>query len=783
MEEIDVKVIFRKLLNRWYWFVLSLGITLGVAIFYLAITSKVYLIESSIQLKDLSLGDKDVNSKKFLSGLELTNSGSELEDEIGVLTSFATIYQSLEQLDPELSYYHYPDLLGTAGRFLAKEIYPAPFRIKLDSSAWQLLYTPIHITFVGTNQYRIRLSANEETQYLYKPYSQEVTSKPFTFELDTLLPIGQPLVTSILSISVNDVDPLALNSGKAYYFKVASVKDVAENYIKSLKFEQLSEKSNIVKLSLKSKVSQRDIAFLKTLCNVYIANDVKKRNHLGERTIEFIDYQLQGVTDSLRTAEQNLENYRSKNNNIIDVEKTSISLNDQLFALEEKQAQLQVQNKYYQYMADYLSKSDDITDIVAPSSVGIHDQLLNSLLIQLTSLNEEKISKGYSSSKQSPVVQVLEKKIQSTKQALIVNINNLIGSNQIALQESNRRVAELKSTISRLPANERNLTDIKRRFTFNDNIYNYLIQKRTEAGIAIASNVPDKSIVDVARQIGTAPVAPNKIIILLAALIVGFAMPIGFIFVAELFETKLESTEQLEKWTNIPLIESVAKLKEKEILNSYTGESYLAHAFRYIRHHVETMQLRQEVKVIGITSSKSGEGKTFCAMNLAISLVHAGHKVLLIDADLHHPSLAARLNVSAESGLGEYLNGGKPPVIQSTAYKGLSFLSAGLPQVNPSDLLTHPRVRELLDTLKTKYDTIILDTPPVGIVADYLLLSKHTDYSFFVVYQDLTKKDEVKRLAKLIKGHSLKSGIIYNGATNKEEYNRYYKKVSKKLSV
>jgi capsular exopolysaccharide synthesis family protein len=782
MEEIDVKVILRKLASKWYWFAISLGITLSLGVFYLTVTNKVYLVESSIQLKDLSLGDKDRTSKKFLSGLELMNSGSELEDEIGVLTSYATIFQSLQKLETGIAYFQYPNIAGTKGKLLAKEMYPAPFKIELDSTAWQLLYTPIHITFVGSGQFRLQLKANEETQYLYRPNSQEKTSKPYSFELDTLLPIGTPLTTSILSLTVSDIDPLALKSGKAYYIKLATVHDIAENYAKSLKFEQLSENSNIIKLNLKSRVPQRDIAFLKALCEVYIANDVKKKNFLGEKTIEFIDFQLQGVTDSLRRAEVTLEGFRAKNN-IIDVERTSHTLSDQLFELEEKQAQLNVQNKYYQYMSDYLSRSDDVSDIVAPSSVGIQDPLLNSLLIQLSTLNEQKIGKDFSSSKQNPVVQVLDKKIQSTKQALIDNIANLIGSNQIALQESNRRVAELKKTIGRLPANERNLTDIKRRFTFNDNIYNYLLQKRAEAGIAIASNVPDKSVVDAARQIGTAPIAPNKLVILLAALFVGGALPLGLIFIGEFFVTKLESTDQLERWTDIPLIESIAKLKEKELLNSYTGESYLAHAFRYIRHHVEALQLRQELKIIGITSSKSGEGKTFCAMNLAISLAHAGHKTLLIDADLHHPSLAKRLNLSLKAGLGDYLNEGKTPVLQKTSYKGLSFLSAGAPLVNPSDLLTHPRMRDLLETFKTQYDAIILDTPPVGIVADYLLLSKLTDYSLLVVRQDFSKKDEVKRLSKLIKGHALKSGIIYNGATNKEEYNRYYKSISKKLSV
>ena len=775
MEEIDVRIIFRKVVRKWYWFVLSLTLTLGLAIFYLATTQEAYLVESSIQLKDQSLIDNGSAHEKFLSGLELFASDPLLEDEMGILTSYATIQQTVDRLDLEVSYYEYPDLFGPSGKIFSKEVYPAPFEVLLERSEGQLMYTPVQLTFPDNEHYRVQVSAKSQLHYFYHPETGDITSKSSAIELDTVLSVKDKLKTHYLSLSLNYVDPSISESGKAYYIKVLSPKDITENYRKQLKCEQLSEKSNIVKMSLSSSVPQKDILFLKVLSNVYIENDLKKKNRLGEKTIEFIDFQLQGVTDSLRSAESTLQAFRAKSN-IIDVERTSHTLSDQLFSLEEKQAQLQVQNKYYNYMADYLAKNDDLTDIVAPSSMGIQDELLTSLLIQLTTLNEEKVSKDFSSSKQSPVMQVLEKKIRNTKQGLIDNIKNLIGSNNIALQESSRRIAEIKRTIGKLPENERNLTDIKRRFSFNDNIYNYLLQKKAEAGIAIASNVPNKSVIDVARQIGNGPIGPGSGFVLFIAAMLGLLMPVGLIFVSEFFQSKLESVDQLEKWTDIPLIESIALLKSKEINNRYTGESYLAHAFRYVRHHVEFLRQKQEVKVIGISSAKSGEGKTFCALNLAITFAHAGQKTLLVDADLHHPALASQLNISVASGLGEYLIKGQQPVISKTPYIGLSFLSAGELQENASDLLNHTRMANLLASLKEHYDMIIVDAPPVGIVADYLQLSKHTDYTFLIVRQGYTQKDELMRLGKLAKRHSFNSGIIYNGAAEVEDYSGYYKK-------
>lgn len=781
MEHIDIKVLLNKLLRKWHWFALSLLFTLTLAFLYLATTKNEYLVESTIQLKDKSLSEKGKVPDKFLTGLELVSSNSELEDEEGILTSFATIRQSLESLGFDVNYYQYPGKFGSAGKYFSQEVYPAPFKVNLDQLKWQLTNTPVYISFLNKNQYRVRVAAEDQFLNLYQPQTQTIKKKELTFNLDTVLSVTQPLHTSYLNIALDSIDDWAWESGKEYYITINSLRDLTEWYHSKLNSTTISEKSNIVKLSLTGTAPDKDIAFLNALSKVYIINDMKKKNRLGEKTIEFIDIQLQGVTDSLRRTEKQLQSFRA-NSQIVDVDKTSQSLSEQLFSLEEKQAQLTVQNKYYQHMADYLARNDNVADIVAPSSVGIQDELLNSLLIQLSKLNEEKISKDYSTSENNPMLQLLVSKIQSTKKQLLDNINNLIGSNKIALQESSRRVAEIKKTINSLPQNERKLTDINRRFTFNDNIYNYLLQKKAETGIAIASNVPDKSIIDEPRQVGNGPVKPNKMLILLMALVFGLVAPAGLIFVNELFQTKLESDDQITKWTDIPLIERVAQLKDKEKNNPYTGESYLAHAFRYIRHHLDFIRLTPEDKTLtlGITSAKSGEGKTFCALNLAISYAQAGHKTLLIDADLHHPSLASLLEISSsQAGLGDYIVHGQKPDLMETNYKGLNFLSAGTPQENPSDLVSHNRFSALMATLKEEYEIIILDTPPVGIVADYMMLSKHTDFTLVVIRQEVTKKEDVLRLNKLIKGHHLKAGIIYNGARFSDFNNGYYNKVPK----
>lgn len=787
MEDIDIRIVIKKLLRKWYWFALSLCMMLGLAALYLYITEKQYGVATTIQLKDQSLSEKGTAEEKFLSGFELLDADSELEDEIGILSSYSTIRQSLKNLGFEVSYFSYPAKLKWIAPTVGKQIYPAPFKIELDTTARQLLYTPVFISFPDDQHYRVVLNASDDPLWIQDMGTKQFASRQTEIVLDTTLRNNQPLKLPYLNFSLNVINPAQLidhlEEGNSFYFTLQSLGDVTDYYRNNLQVDKISENSNIVRLGISSPVPGKEIAFLSNLTNVYISNDLAKKNLLGKKTIEFIDYQLASVADSLRDTEGNLEDFRAENQ-VIDVGVTSQNLTDQLFTLEEEQAKLSVQNEYYKYMAEYLASNNDITDVVAPSSVGIEDELLNNLLIQLYKLNEEKIAKDYSSNPNNPILQVIERKIQNTKQSLIDNIDNLISSNNIALRENKRRINNIQKSMRKLPQNERNLTDIERRFAFNDNIYNYLLQKRAEAGIAIASNVPDKTVVDAPRQLRNKPDSPNKLFIILLAMMAGLITPAGLIFTKDYFNVKVETDDQIEGWTDIPLVERIAQVKEEEKKQAYAGQSYMAHAFRFIRHHIDFLRLSQDVKVVGITSVESGEGKTFIAQHLAESFAQAGRKTLLIDADLHNPSLANELNTNRIPGLTDILI--KPQetsILQRTSVENLDFIGGGTDQPNSSDLLAGSFVSVLFNRLKQQYDVIILDTPPLGSIADYLVLSRNIDYTLWVVRQERAQKEDIQRMNKLLHQNDIKAGIVYNGTKATEVNYGYYKKALNKKRV
>jgi tyrosine-protein kinase Etk/Wzc len=775
MEEIDVKVLLRKIMTRWKWFALSLMITVGVGAYFMVTLQREYLVEASIKLND-DHSDRNFPKENFLrhEALEIKN---KLDDEIGILTSYELIKESLEKLDFEVHYYSFPLKYGPLGKQIVREMYPGPFTVEMDRSKWQLVGSKIHINFIGKDRYQVKMKVDKEPFGLYLPETQEVKEVYHTFEFDTTLHVSQPLVTPYLNISISNIDDFVYRSERGYFISIATVDDLTEFYKKILDNSLYAEKSTIIQLSLQGPVSNKNVKFLTSLTDTYIKNDIKRKKVRGERTITFIDQQLSMLSDTLHNVETVLKDFRSKSQ-VIDVTITSQNLAHQLYELEGMQAQLKVQNEYYQYIKDYLYENEDISDIISPSSAGIVDPHLNNLLLKLSELSTEKISRQISSSQNNPAIKTIDNQIKSVKIALKDNVKNLISNNNMAIKENNKRINDIKAKISMLPENEMNLNNIQRKFTFTDNIYNYLLQKKADAGLAIASNSSEIKIIESPRQIGRTPVAPKKMIILFLSVLAGVLIPLGLVLVKEVFESSVDSEEQLSKWTSLPILKSVMDLNDKQKKEAMEEDSYIAHAFRYIRLHLGYLQETDQIKSVGITSALIGEGKTFSSYHLAISFAKAGKKTLIVDADLHNPGLERLIGKINGPGLSDYLQDGKEPQIIRTKIKDLSFLSAGTPSVNPSDMLTHTKINKYLDSLKEQYDIMIIDTPPIGLVVDYLQLNKSIDYSLVVVRQDHSTKDDIKKLNQIVSQYNIRAGVIYNGATNidSKKYKEYLKK-------
>ncbi len=777
MEDIDVRVIIKRLFKQWPVLLVSLLLTFSIGFFYLKSVEKKYLVASFIQLKDQSLGQKESTKEKFISGINTVETASELEDELVILSSFSTFKQTVLKLNNYTSLYRYDNTLGKFGKTFSDEIYQEDISIILDSNFQQLVNVPIHISTVDETTFLVNIEAEDASLYNFKNHTNQVNIKNYSLEQKGTL--GKPFSSPYASFTIKPEPGFIFQKGKNYYFIAHTLIDLTDSYRNRTVFSPASEKSNVIKVEIKGALPNKEIVFLNALANQYIENDLLKKTELGQKTISFIDKQLINVSDTLHTVENSLEQFRA-NSQVVDVSTTAQTLTEQMNELMKKESELKTQNQYYQYIGKYIAKNKNVDDLPAPSSVGIQDPSLNNLLAELATLSGEKLSVAYNAKgNKNPIMNVIDDKITYTKKAISDNIQNLISSSDISIKENQERIAEIRQNINRLPRDEKNLKGIQRQFYFNDNIYNYLLEKRAEAGINVATNMPSKYIIDPARQMGNKPLEPNRIFVFLICLVAGLILPVGFIFTRDYFKDVIENEKQLAALISLPILESIPSMKGK---SSYSKDgSLIPDPFRFLRHQINFLSQSQKVKVLGITSAVSAEGKTFCALNLATSFASTGKRTLLIDFDFYHSTLSALLKMKEAPGLKDYLMTGNSDIIQPCKVKNLFLVSAGEKQTteaNIEDLLDENKLEKFLKNCRDDFDYIILDTPPLGITPEYLSVCNTVDYTVLVVRSGFTEKAQLARVCKLFEQNSIKGGVVLNGVDMMDQYEGYVKRIA-----
>ena len=315
-----------------------------------------------------------------------------------------------------------------------------------------------------------------------------------------------------------------------------------------------------------------------------------------------------------------------------------------------------------------------------------------------------------------------------------------------------------------LPRSERELVNIKRQFDFNDNVYNYLLEKRAEAGIAIASNTVEKTIVDHAKQVGSGPISPNKKVILILTVLASLVFSIGLIIFKEVINDNIITIKDVERNSNIPFIGIVShgsKNERASVIVAHT-KSAIGESFRSLRVNLQYLTLGNENSVIGITSSVESEGKTFCSANLAVAMAQSGKRTIIIDSDLRRPKVATSFHLKNEKGLSSYLIGSCPlkDIINVTSIKGLDVITSGPIPPNPLDLIGLPKMEELINTLKQTYSTIIIDSPPIGFVSEYIILMKYTNANIYVVRSNYTNRFLLDKINRLYDENKIKNVSI-----------------------
>ena len=752
-ETIDLRAIFKKLLAKWWLFGITITLALAAGVAYIKTTPKTYHVQAVVLMSERGRNMFGGSNEEFLKGSALLRNNSDIEDQVAVLTSVNNMTKALMSLDFGISYYERKN-------FMTRELfeYP-PFYVKLDSVAVQVHGVPIHVE-VDRDKGTYRVKAKAPYARLYNVQKQMELEAFYTdYEIDKEVKIGESFSDEGLSFSIEFPEDRVYGSNMDHYFIINSLDGLVASYRARTGASPISDESSIVVINCAGEVVEKEKQFLNRLLKTYLDSELYRRSQKGLRTIDFIDKQIGEVSDSLRQVETTMESFRGASGGMMSAATTSDALFQERSRLEDERSLLQRRRQYCASILDKVRSSSDLRNVPAPSSSGIDDPVLNNLVLEITKLSAELAVQNLSTGpRTNPALIAMERRMKNLTNSLAQTAESLVEQADISLMEVNRRLGRLGYELNQLPENERKLRNIDRRFKLTESLHNYLMEKRAEAGIAIASDQLDKYVVDDARMSTTIPVKPDKKVILGGAFMIGLLLPMGFILIRDFFNDTVTDIDQLNRLSPIAVLASIPGTKRKRVLPE-EPKSMLAEAFRTARINLQYLNVNSGRQVIGFTSSTSGEGKTFCAVNLATVIALSGKRTLLLDADMRRPRLAETMGVAEGQGLSTYLIGEctLEEAIRRSDVQGLDMITAGPIPPNPLELVELERMDQLFKELRGRYDHIIVDASPLGLVSEYVILLRHVDITLYLVRQGTTKRGALRFINEMYNEKQLRS--------------------------
>lgn len=755
-----------------YWYLFAFCIIIGFCIAFLVnrYSNKEYKSTAKIILQST---EKEMYETAVLDeNMGMFSPKVNYEAELEVLKSIPMVLKTIENIDFEIIYIK-------KGNIKDAELHSnAPFFVIPDTAFPQPINATFTLKYLNEEQFHLHIDDNYVPYFHYGNKTNKKLAHVATF--DTIAFFGDSIITPYFKIKIIH-KPEEINfsyyTGEIYYFKFADYTTLAYNARNKLTLNRLSNNSNIINLSYSSNHPQKNVDFLNELIKSYAINDLEKKNRISKKTMDFIDNQLLVINDSLENTGSRLQNFRSKNK-IIDLSTKAQEINLKLIDTETQRAQLQLKKQYYVQLKNYLKNNTDPKEIISPSSVGIDAPEITGLIAQLTLKTSEKSALSNSDKLNNPYIQKLNREIQHIYNNLNENLDFLIKSSDNLDSQLKNKQKEIEKLISDLPQTERELFGIERVFKINDAIYTYLLQKRSEAQIALASNLPDMEVVEYATLNDTIQTKPNKKMNYTIFLLLGFALPLAFVIIKIQLDQKIYSKQDIEKITKHPVIGTIPhSTKDSVKVIADYPKSSIAEAFRSLRTNLQFFTKNQNSQIILLTSSFSGEGKSYNALNLAYAYALFGKKTLLMGFDLRKPKLHNQLGLINEHGLSTYLSNQSTleEIIQNSGHQNLDVIVGGPIPPNPVELIASDKNKELITHLSQKYEYIIIDTPPVGIVTDAFLIMDLANTTLFVTRQEYTLKPILRAVLEEMDKNKIQNiSILINDVSPEKSYGYGY---------
>jgi capsular exopolysaccharide synthesis family protein len=581
---------------------------------------------------------------------------------------------------------------------------------------------------------------------------------------------GQPIQHNLFFITVNNVNKSMGNS--EMYFKFRSRESLVSDFSSRLNFGYVVDGSSVLQISLVSETPDRDIDFINKLCETFLDENLDRKNDAANKTIKFIDEQLGVVSKSLAVSENEMTNFR-QSNKIVDVSSHTGELLGKAAKFDAQQSEIKLRETYLDYLTKYLKTNLAEGSVVAPSSLGLNEPMLMALVQQVNDLNTQRNEV----SEKNMYYAKYTKEIESAKVTIMEVVKSMKASLGIEKADFETRLAKVNKEIEELPTKELEMISIERKYKMDDNYYTFFLQKRAESEILKASNTPDNNILDKARVLSITN-SGKKSKTTLTFLLFGILIPTVLVVLKELLNNTVRSTKDVEKNSPFPLIGAIRHTKSTDpLLVAKNPRSAFTEMFRVIRTRIEFIVKRKSNIVMMVTSTESGDGKTYFSINLAAIYSMASKRTILVDMDIRKPSINQRFNIVQPNGVTNYLidQNSLDEVILHIPKVDFDLLPAGSIPPNPGELIRSDKLIEMFEELRKRYDYIIVDTSPIGMVTDAYSLASISDVNLFVVRNGKTNKSFFKKLTAQLKQDNIPHmfTIINDVVDDGSRYSKY----------
>lgn len=753
--EMGLKDVLMKYLMHWKWFVISVIFSIGLAWVYLRYQAPLYEVSATVLIKDDKNGNTSLSDEMAaFEDLGILKSNKNIDNEIEILKSRTLMSRVVRDLQLTVAYFSF-------GRPIYHE--------KYEDSPILMTYR-LNDPTVENITYSWSLIPKSDQTFELK--EGENAGKEFHFGDTLIFPHGK--VSFRVTRFFNNG-----HIGNPFRAVMLPMERVTSNYLAGLDVSSVNKTSSVLKITMKDYIPEKAKDIINNLIKQHNQDAIEDKNQMSQNTADFIGDRIRFITEELSDVESQVEHFK-KENKLTDIQMEADLMRQSGSQSEAEIISIGSQMKLNQFVLDDLNKRSASLAELLPANLGLQDASVTSMIWEYNKLVLDRNRLVKSGGEQNPVVHNLENKLVGLRNSLRESLETSIQTLNIRLKDLEKQERGLEARISDVPEYEREYRNIQRQQQIKESLYLYLLQKREETNIALAVTVANAKVIDEAFGTGVS-VAPKKQMIYITAIFFGFLLPMLFLYILELFDTKVYGRKDLE-YLKMPFLGDIPETQiESRLFFGHNDRSVVSESFRLLRTNLDFLcaDVKTGSRTIFVTSTVSKEGKSLIAINLAAAFAASGKKTLLLGTDLRHPKITAYLDINEKKGFTNFLIDPlanlEDFILRYNGQFDFDILASGPIPPNPAELLMHDKIRIMFNELKSSYDYIIVDTAPVGLVADTLLLNKYSDCTVFVVRANYLDKRMLEIVHSLFKERRLNNmSLLINGQNAKRGYKYGY---------